>query len=505
MKLSKRQILQIAKEGERGKYALRSYFSNPDNIMQFAWFCFGDDYVTVESPEFHKEIVDLCTTQGFKAIAAPRGFAKSTVVNLIYMSWAIANRKWHYGLVISDSYTQSVEQVDALASALSNSFRFKWLYGDLTTLRWSRGDFVTKTGIRVQAKGQGMKIRGLRFKQYRPEFISIDDLENDEGVTSSDQRKKLRNWFRKNLIPAMSKTNRTLVYIGTILHHDSLLMNAINGNKEFQSWERKLYTAINTGKDGKQYSLWPNFWTIEELIRMRDDPTYQGYLGSHVFAQEYQNKPFSDEDAIIHRDWVQWVPERPPIGLIKRKIMIVDPAISKKDTADFTGKVMLLQDVEKNIYIVRIGNARLSLSESIKEIKEWDKSEDPEYVGIEVVAFQAALSQSLSGVPVREIKPDGDKVRRAITVSRHFEAGKIFIVDGIKHSEELYNQIVEFPKSAYDDLMDCVVFGVDILLNKPIGTYGNRRKQARTDQATPPSRRRRAGTSFTSGMMGEEY
>jgi len=34
----------------------------------------------------------------------------------------------------------------------------------------------------ILALGAGMKIRGLKFNQYRPELAVIDDLENTEMV-----------------------------------------------------------------------------------------------------------------------------------------------------------------------------------------------------------------------------------------------------------------------------------------------------------------------------------
>ncbi|MFQ8732059.1 MAG: hypothetical protein ACLSAC_17475 [Enterocloster bolteae] len=50
----------------------------------------------------------------------------------------------------------------------------------------------------------------------------LDDIENDENVRTAEQRSKLSNWFNK----AVSKAGDSytdIVYIGTLLHYDSLL------------------------------------------------------------------------------------------------------------------------------------------------------------------------------------------------------------------------------------------------------------------------------------------
>lgn len=423
-------------------------------------------------------MLDLALQNGFVGIAAPRGFAKSTVFNLKYVAWNIANEKRHFIVIISDTYTQAVDHVEGLQDALETSDNFKWLYGRMKTNRWGRDDFVTANGVRVVAKGSGMKVRGMRFKQYRPELIIGDDLENDELVASAERRKKMKNWLLRSVMPALTAGGKMII-IGTILHHDSLLNNIIKKREEFASWNTKLFKAIQT-VDGEQQSIWPEHLSLKILRRMRDDPTFKaneelghpGYKGSIVFAQEYQNEPFSDEDAVIQEAWIQWVPDMPPRHELVRKAITVDPAISKKETADFTAKVAAALGKDKRIYIYRLGNDRFSFGEGLADVKKWNRQEQPSVVGIETVAFQKAFVDSLPGLPIVEITRDADKVRRTIAVSRYFESGQVVIVEGIRHAATLKEQLLEFPFGSHDDLVDAVVDMITILLGGGIGTYG---------------------------------
>ena len=97
-------------------------------------------------------------------------------------------------------------------------------FGELKGRVWKASVILLSNGVKIEALGAGKKIRGRRHKQWRPDLILCDDLENDENVNTPEQRKKLRDWFYK----AVSKAGDTytdIVYIGTLLHYDALLAN----------------------------------------------------------------------------------------------------------------------------------------------------------------------------------------------------------------------------------------------------------------------------------------
>lgn len=501
MRLRRSDVDKIVKkyDGPTAKAVLRKLFSQPENIPVFTWFCFGDTHFSLPSPEFHDEMTyEAATMPGHKGFAAPRGFAKSTTFDIGFTAWHIANETKHFIVLMSDSFTQATDFTEGLQDALTTSDAFIWLYGDLRSLRWSRDDFVTSTNVRVVAKGQGMKIRGLKYRQWRPDLIIIDDLENDELVASYERRKKLKNWFTRSVLPGLSKDGE-IVYIGTILHHDSLLNNIIKHNDEFAAWHTRLYKALLVDNSNVEHSIWPEHLSVELLHRMRDDPTYSKYEGSLVFAQERQNEPLSDEDSPIKEDWIKFIDSNkvPPDRLMLQRVITVDPAISKKDTADPTAKAAMSIDKDENVYIYRLGNSKLSFKESVAEIIRWDNEEEPNAIGIETQAFQKALAEVLVGLPIVEFVRDNDKLRRTIAVSRHFEAGKVFIVRGISNSGLLRDQLIEFPFGTHDDLVDVVVDGLSMLLTKRIGTYGDR-------EVTPGEDDRDRGP-ITAGVINKDF
>lgn len=442
---------------------LRRKFSLPENKMAMAMICFSHHFVD-KSPAFHWEAFELLSSDNNTGVAAPRGFAKSTVM-MVDDIFDIVNGYRHYIVKISDSYTQALEHTNTLQSELENNPILQWLYGTLKTDDWSEGDFVTSTGVKIVAKGQGMKVRGLKFNQYRPDKIEIDDLENDELVENPERRNKLKRWFKMGVIPALSKTGKINI-VGTILHHDALLAKIVNGTEEFGGWNVKKFKALNE-IDGQIVSLWPEMYSVEYLQGMRDDPKHPKYIGSITFSQEYQNEPMSDEDAVIKRNWIKYQ-DHPPA--FKVKVIAIDPAISKKEKADSTAIQCWGLGLDDNLYCIEKIVGKFSFREQGVEVKalyQRHNTEDCEVskVIIEGVAYQQALKENdmLKRLPVVEVTPIKDKRTRLIVVSKWFEAGVVYFKSSM---ESLTDQLVNFGSMAHDDESDCAVMAIDALKNE---------------------------------------
>jgi hypothetical protein len=184
------------------------------DIEQFGQFFFKN-HLKLATPEFHRDIYKMYQGNDERiGIGAPRSHAKSTITDIVYLAWIICNKKAHFVLLTSDTYTQSALFLDGLKAELESNDRLKAFYGDLTSAKWAEGELVTN-GILIKAIGAGMKVRGLKYKEFRPDLIIVDDLENDELVESKERREKLERWFNGALIPCLAKGGR-LIMIGTI-------------------------------------------------------------------------------------------------------------------------------------------------------------------------------------------------------------------------------------------------------------------------------------------------
>lgn len=445
---------------------LLAIFKRRENIHLFGWFI-ARPYFPLETPPFHKEILDLISNKDNRRVGviAPRGHAKSTTVDMTYPLWAGCFKQEEFVVIISDTYTQAAEFINALKDEFEHNPKIKWLFGDMKGDDWQDGEFVLSNGIKYAAKGSGMKIRGIRHRHTRPTLMIFDDIENDENIKSAEQRQKLYHWFTKAAIPALARSGRAVI-IGTILHFDSLVNKVIKQQDVFKSWHTRAFYAITTEEDGTERALWPEHRSLEKLRAMRDDPSNQDFIGSITFAQEYQHKPFSEEDAIIQPDWIkECEPSQVPDKYSRiARVLTIDPAASERQTADFTAMIVADLYTDGNVYIRAIRNQRTSPSVTADTVRELDEIYKPQVIGIEEGALGLVFRDLLEGLPVMGLKPDKDKVRRLLAVSRFFEAGRVYTVKNIQNGQAFREQLIEFPKGTHDDMVDAVAYAIRLLL-----------------------------------------
>lgn len=222
-----------------GKGGIRQRLGAVD--MEFFGRAYFPHYFSRPSPEFHREldaiwqdgvlkgltpstpklVKQISRMNGCKrVVAAPRGHAKSTSLTFKGTIHAVVYGYKHYPIIISDSSDQAEGFLDNIRVEFEENEAIREDFGDLTGKVWRSNVLVTSTNIKVEAIGSGKKIRGRKHRNWRPDLLILDDIENDENVRTPEQRAKLDSWFKK----AVSKAGddyTDIVYIGTLLHYDS--------------------------------------------------------------------------------------------------------------------------------------------------------------------------------------------------------------------------------------------------------------------------------------------
>lgn len=224
-----------------GEHGLRKELAAFD--MSYFGRAYLPHYFIRKSPHFHEELDEIWSRGVMKGrnplkeakvisrmkgsrqvVAAPRGHAKSTNFTFKDSLHAVLYAYKHYILILSDSSEQAEGFLDDIKTELEDNANIIMDFGSLKGDKaWRTGVILTKTDIKAEAIGSGKKVRGRRHRNWRPDLIVLDDIENDENVNTPEQRKKLKNWFDK----AVSKAGDTytdIMYIGTILHYDPFLI-----------------------------------------------------------------------------------------------------------------------------------------------------------------------------------------------------------------------------------------------------------------------------------------
>lgn len=460
---------------------LQQRWSKPENFFEFV--SVFSNQLDSNIPPFHREIIGDVMKGGRNAFGAPRGGAKSTLVGQEFLTWVAVNTKYRFVLYISDTYYQAKLHVGALRSELEGNEMLGFVYPGLVGEKWGEeGIVVNGLGgdCYIMPLGAGMKVRGLKYKTTRPQLVIIDDLENLDVVYSAERRRKLKRWFDFDLDPALDKNNKNVVYIGTILHYHSLLKQILEKQEKYRSWRTRLYKALVDGK-----SFWEDRYPADYLQAIKTNPDHPDYVGSIVFAQEYQNEPQDDQDRIIKLGWLknyhfativsQQEGDNHEARLkswLKNKEVVagVDPAISEKEQADFFAfYTYAFEESTGNEYQLDLVQEKIKDPAKQAEIiadgvEKWGIST----IGIESVAYQAGLSQLVRAELQRRriytcrviaIRTDKDKIRRARIHSSAFEAGFIHLRRDHEKASILLQEIEQFPLGEHDDTFDALMLG----------------------------------------------
>lgn len=431
-------------------------------IEEFGKFFFKN-HLILETPAFHREIYEVYLSDKNRiAIGAPRSHAKSTITDLVYLAWVVANKRAKFVLLVSDTYSQAVLFLDALKAELEANEKLKAMYGDMTSKHWAEDEIVAN-GIMIKALGAGQKVRGLKYRESRPDLIIVDDIENDEQVMSKERREKLERWFNGALIPSMDKDGRIIV-IGTVLHYDSLLYKLLKDDN-YTEFYKKTYKAILS--DERRETLWPEHLDYEELLKKKAEYTQKGQL--YLFYQEYQNDPISGENRkfdinrIIYFD-----PERDLRDKRLANYITIDRAYSMAKTADYTGIIVNAVDQENYWHIIQAERFRGDEKELINYIFSLIDAHNPVKVAIEQKAFEYTLRVALEDemrrrnkfFSVEKLKDNGaNKVYRIEGLIPRFNSGTIKFR---REQTDLIDELIRFPMGDYDDLADALAYQMNI-------------------------------------------
>jgi phage terminase large subunit-like protein len=419
--------------------------------------------LTYEIPEFHKEMYGLLTTEQRLVMAAPRGFAKSTISSVIYPIFlACSGIRKKDVCIVSASETLAVEMLRRVKRELESNQKILQLFGNLKTEKWSETHFITKTGVQFRARGAGGQIRG-----FRPDCLILDDIETDELVESEEQRKKLKEWLFKACLNTLLPEGQ-FILIGSIIHPLSLLSDLLlvdNG------WTKRKYQAYKEAKQESGYELWPAMWPHDKLqVRKKE-------IGSWAFSSEYLNDPISDETAPIKPHQIRYWKELPQQLSC---VISVDPAYSEDEKADFKVASLIGIDQQLNRYLVSYVRTHASTGEFIDSVLNlWMQNRGKvtsigvPSSGVEKQFFKSFVDRANSRKlypPVAELKNSfitstgnsvrSKKARITAALQPLFESGKYYIHD--THLEAL-DELLTIGSSRWDDLVDTMCYAEQLL------------------------------------------
>lgn len=516
--------LKRLKRIDRAEYDLLyftyEYFSedlnpgNPDNLIPA-----GQKYE--DAAEFHRTLCSLLDDISRGGIESNVGWsvgrrhAKTAYLSNSYLCHQAVYRHKHYIVEVSETTDVAGDFIQWARNQLVFNEKLREDFGVLLHPRKSMNEtdnkyeFITLTGTKVEAKGMGTQMRGLRHGSHRPDLFLLDDLESGDNTNTKELRAKNLNWFRTEMLEALG-FGGICVYMGTIVHYDSLLNHVLTKRKDFisrkfpailrwseredlwQQW-REIYNADrDEAKDEADafYAkneaemlrgtevLWPQAYTYKYFMEKREA------IGTKAFNQEYLGNPIDEESQVFKpEDFVYYTDSDIDINTLEIYAGI-DFAMGK-EKGDYSGIISVGKSAAGVCYVLDVFLERVHPDILLDTAVE--KTLRFQYDGLAVEAQQAQewfaqkLAEALQqrGYPahtrLKQIKQRTRKSLRIEALLPDIQAGRI----RFKREQRLLLEMFElYPNHNHDDGPDALQMAVSAALSSS-GYVRTARKRTR--------------------------
>lgn len=360
---SDKDVLEIIAEAERRFQEIKQSKKSGKSreLSDFKTFIntYFSHYITAEFGSCQNQLIrDIESfryrnkrTPARKTRAMPRGFGKSSIVSLFGILWLVLNQEHRFVIILSSSKSTAMQFLQAIIDEVEQNDRLIADYPELLpakdfkgqTVAWRDAEIVFANGVRIMALGWLNSVRGLRKKNHRPDLIICDDPDEEKDINSETRMERKYRWFDRAVLRLGG-----ILGVDVFVNYTTISENCIGeyiykNNQKYAEWDRRKFKAIETDKDGKEYSTWPEGAPLEQLQAEREaDP-----LG---FATEKQNEPLPEANQRF-KGKIQVYTYPPTENWTGWKLSLaVDLSLGKNESSDYSAIIGLAMSPEGRFY-----------------------------------------------------------------------------------------------------------------------------------------------------------
>ncbi|WP_300907651.1 hypothetical protein [uncultured Desulfovibrio sp.] len=304
-------------------------------------------------------------------------------------------------------------------------------------------------------------------KHFR--LLVYDDVVTPENVTNPEQIKKTSEQLR--LSYALGAEGGARRMIGTRYHMFDTYAELLKDNVVIG---REYPATVDGTADGE-----PRFLSRERLEEKRRE------FGPYNFACQMLLNPVAEDAQGFKKDWLRYWQPAEHLWRPMNRVILVDPASSKKKDSDYSVFCVVGWNVDNNLYLVHAERARRNLTERTATVFRLARQFDPLFVGYEQYGMQSDIEHIQSEMARLNyhfaIRPLGgrtakiDRIRRLVP---WFETGRFFLPVQASFTDEegrirnfttefVEEEFSSFPVCAHDDMLDCLARAVDPDISVP--------------------------------------
>jgi phage terminase large subunit-like protein len=396
-----------------------------------------------------------------------------------FITWMICTNKRKYINVDSFDKENAERMLFDAILELQRNPRILADYGELYNAKRNSeeltqkkiSNFLTNNGIRVEAHSTQESIRGRLHGAQRPDALILDDFETNKTKDSEA--------YTAQVAGHISEAQSGMDANGIVLYLCNYITEYGNVNALFErakSDDRLKVIKVDVIMDGKP--SWPDKYclTTEEAVKEGkvSIEDIRKKLGPQVFNAEMMNMPIDEDSQEFSASWFKPITRAEVLAKNTRKFALIDSAMSKGSDSDNSGVARVYVDMENKWYVS--GRKYRINAKSLIDLLFQLHSEGMEQIGIETTAytegvmpfFQEECRKRNQYPRIVELKHGGtQKETRIRGLIPRYANGDIFHIDG--ECDDLENELLRFPKSKHDDVMDALAYGPQICA-KPYDT-----------------------------------
>jgi len=414
-------------------------------------------YYQTKSSPFHKEMIcneikSYIGNENYMNIAF-RGSSKTTGKKL-FVVFALLNdiehRRKYLKIMTRDlkNAKQIVTDVFNLILEVQHIYGNQFEQESDKKTEKTMASFTMTSGVKFTAGTVGQTQRGHVQDAYRPDWIWFDDVEDSDSVTSDR--------ITTGIISKVDEAIQGLAFDGNW----TCTANYISDIGVIENLKKKASTVqITAILDEAGLPTWSRY-TEEKLEDIK--------LNAEDWYGDYMCDPITGARREFKKEMFQYVTLQDVKQLDTLCYITIDPAVSKKESADFTGFTVNWVSSENKWYF-KSWKEKINSAELFNKLFELYELYKPEKIGIEETTFTQAIKPFLDDemrkknkhLPIVPLKHGGtNKEKRIRGLLPRYEASSIFHI--IDECEDLEQEQLRFPNSKHDDTMDSAAYQAQI-------------------------------------------
>lgn len=461
--------------------------------------------------EFHLDLLDYAKQwtlptgarkQTRACFIAPRQSGKSTWIFLLLPMWAAAHGHRKFVAAFSDSEQQAMTHLYTFKQELETNDLLNKDFPEFCAVHKSNNNARAMMDNRNQtrrandfifmAKGADSAALGMKVGEKRPDVLLFDDIEPGESNYSAYEAAKRKVTLQSDLFPLNDWA--AVAIVGTTTMPNSLIDQMRKVGEAKSEWDaryedRKVVdlnpdtniieevpfresldpdlrwvldenisvhywpVILRDGLEGSEdvlgpteRSLWPERWSMESLNQDRH---------TRAFAKNMMNRPISADGGY----WDESDIDIDQAEFYRHTLISIDPAVTTAKRSDYTGIAVVSLGSDGCLYVrhaeqVKLGSDALADHVAVL-VRDFE-------VGIALVETNQGgdlWRQVFNGLPCRfvAIRQKEKKEIRAAEAVDFYKRGQ---VKHTKHFHIAEEQMLAFPHTTHDDVVDAISTGV---------------------------------------------